>query len=112
MSWASCLCVNGCDKVWRSISVTRNDQLKCETKVDSIVHAYQVGFKTNFIKQKYYRTCVWYLNKVWSINFVDDNEMPMVEKMILLAKIFNSLEIANGNQIQLKNLEIFKFANS
>ena len=46
MSWASCLCVNACDKVCRSISVTWNDRLKCETKVDSIVHAYQVGFKT------------------------------------------------------------------
>ena len=48
MSWASCLYVNACDKVCRSIPVTQNDQLKCETKVDSIVHAYQVGFKTNF----------------------------------------------------------------
>ena len=28
--------------------------------------------------------------------------------MILLANIFTSLEIANGNQIQLKNLEFFK----
>ena len=34
-----------------------------------------------------------YLNKVWSTNFVDDNEIPTVEKMILLDKIFNSLEM-------------------
>ena len=40
-----------------------------------MVHAYQVGFKPIFIKQKYYRTCVWYLNKVGSANFVDDNEI-------------------------------------
>ena len=33
-------------------------------------------------------------------------------KMILLANISTSLEIANGNQIQLKNLEIFKSADS
>ena len=41
--------------------------------VDSIAHVYQVGLKPIFIKQKYYRTCVWYLNKVGSTNFVDDN---------------------------------------
>ena len=49
-------------------------------KVDSIVHVYQVGFKTIFIKWKYYRTCVWYLNKVWSINFVNNSEILAVEK--------------------------------
>ena len=49
-------------------------------KVDSIAHAYQVGLKTNFIKQKYYRTCVWHLNKVWSTNFEDDNATLAVEK--------------------------------
>ena len=32
--------------------------------------------------------------------------------MILLANISTSLEIANENQIQLKNLEIFKYADS
>ena len=40
---------------------------------------YQVGLKTNFIEQKYYRTCVWHLNKVWSTNFVDDNVTLAVE---------------------------------
>ena len=80
MSWALCLCVNACNKVCRSISVTQNDQLKCETKVDSIVILYHLGFKTNFIKQKCYRTCMWYWNKVWSTNFVDDNEILVVEK--------------------------------
>ena len=49
-------------------------------KVDSIAHVYQVGLKINFIKQKYYITCVWYLNKVWSTNFVDDSEIHTVEK--------------------------------
>ena len=55
---------------------------------------------------------MWYLNKVWSTNFVDDSEILAVEKMILLANIFTSLEIANWKQIQLKNLEISKSANS
>ena len=32
--------------------------------------------------------------------------------MIILAYISTSLEIVNENQIQLKNLEIFKFADS
>ena len=32
--------------------------------------------------------------------------------MILLANISTTLEIANENQIQLKNLEIFESANS
>ena len=36
--------------------------------------------KPIFIAQKYYRTCVWYLNKIGSANFVDDNEMLAVEK--------------------------------
>ena len=49
-----------------------------------------------------------YLNKVWSINFVDDSEILAVEKMILLANISTSLEIANWNQVQLKNLENFE----
>ena len=81
MSWASCLCVNACDKVCRSISVTWNDQLKCETKVDLIVMLYHLGLKPIFIKQKCYRTCMWYLNKVWSTNFVDDNEILVVKKL-------------------------------
>ena len=38
--------------------------------------------KPIFIEQKYYRTCVWYLNKVWSTNFVDDNEILAVENDI------------------------------
>ena len=46
----------------------------------SITHMYQVRFKTNFIEQKCYRTCMWRLNKVWNINFVDDNEILAVEK--------------------------------
>ena len=49
-------------------------------------------------------------NKVGSTNFVDDNEY-LRSKMILLANISTSLEITNGNQIQLKNLEICKFAD-
>ena len=49
---------------------------------------------------------MWYLNKVWSTNFVDEWN-TCGRKMILLANIFISLEIINGNQIQLKNLEIF-----
>ena len=49
-------------------------------KVDSIAHVYQVGLKTIFIKQKHYRTCVWHLNKVWSMDFVDDNEILAIEK--------------------------------
>ena len=80
MSWASWLCVNAYNKVCRSISITRNDQQKCETKVDSIVMLYHLGLKPIFIKQNCYRTCVWYLNKVWSANFVDDNEILAVEK--------------------------------
>ena len=36
---------------------------------------------------------MWYLNQVWSINFVDDNEIAAVKKMILLDKISNSLEM-------------------
>ena len=80
MSWASCLCVNACNKGCRSISVTQNDQRKYETKVNSIVMLYHLGFKINFIKQKCYRTYMWYLNKVWSTNFVDDDEIPVVEK--------------------------------
>ena len=39
----------------------------------------QVGGKPIFIEQKYYRTCVWHLNKVWSTNFVDDNATLVVE---------------------------------
>ena len=46
----------------------------------SITHMYQVRFKTNFIEQKCYRTCMWHLNKVWNINFVDDNEILAIEK--------------------------------
>ena len=80
MSWASCLCVNACDKACRIISVTQNDQQKCETKVDSIVHVYQVGFKTIFIKQKCYRTYMWHLNKVWNVRFVYNNEILGVER--------------------------------
>ena len=53
MSWASCLCINACDKVCRSISVTQNDQLKCEMKVDSIVMVCHLGFKTNFLLSEY-----------------------------------------------------------
>ena len=85
MSWASFLWVNACNRVCRSISVTRNDQQKCETKVDSIVMLYHLGsydLKPIFIKQKCYRTCMWYLNKVWSTKFVDDNEILMVKNDI------------------------------
>ena len=43
-------------------------------------HVYQVGLKPIFIEQKYYRTYMWHLNKVWSMNFIDDNEILVVEK--------------------------------
>ena len=51
---------------------------------------------------------MWYLNKVWSTNFVDDSEILVVEKMILLTNISTGLEIANWNQVQPKNLENFQ----
>ena len=38
------------------------------------------GLKLIFIEQKCYRTYMWRLNKVWNINFVDDNEILAVEK--------------------------------
>ena len=41
-------------------------------------HVYQVGFKT--IEQKYYRTYMRHLNRIWNMNFVDDNEIIVVEK--------------------------------
>ena len=46
----------------------------------SITHMYQLGFKIIFIEQKCYRTYMWRLNKVWNMNFVDDNEILVVEK--------------------------------
>ena len=60
--------------------MTRNDQLECETKVDSIVMLYHLSLKPFFIKQKCYRTYMRHINKVESINFVDDSEIPAVEK--------------------------------
>jgi hypothetical protein len=54
-------------------------------KFGSIAHVYQVRLKTNFYWEKYYRTYMWHLNKVWSTNFVDDNATLAVEKIILLA---------------------------
>ena len=50
---------------------------------------------------------MWHLIEVWNMNFVDDSEILAVEKMILLTNISTSLEIANWNQVQLKNLEKF-----
>ena len=38
------------------------------------------GCKLIFIEQKYYKTYVWHLNKVWGTNFVDDNETLSLEK--------------------------------
>ena len=38
------------------------------------------GLKPIFIEQKYYRTYMWHLTKVWSMNFVDDNKILAVEK--------------------------------
>ena len=38
------------------------------------------GFKSIFIEQKYYRTSIWHLNKVWNMNFVDNNATLAVEK--------------------------------
>ena len=49
-------------------------------KVDSIVHVYQVALKLIFIEQKCYRTYMWRLNKVWNMNFVDDNQILIVKK--------------------------------
>ena len=40
-----------------------------------------------------------HINKIGSTNFVDDSEILAVKKLILLANISTSLEIANGNQI-------------
>ena len=45
------LCVNTCAKVCRLISVTRNDQQKCEMKVNSIVMLYHLRLKTNFLSK-------------------------------------------------------------
>ena len=49
-------------------------------KSSSIIHVYQVGLKPIFIEQKYYRTYMWHFNKVWNMNFVDDNKILAVEK--------------------------------
>ena len=38
------------------------------------------GLKPIFIEQKYYRAYMWHLNKVWNMNFVDDNKILAVEK--------------------------------
>ena len=38
------------------------------------------GLKLSFIEQKCYRTYMWCLNKDWNMNFVDDNEILVVEK--------------------------------
>ena len=38
------------------------------------------GLKQIFIEQKYYRTYMGHLNKVWNMIFVDDNEILAVEK--------------------------------
>ena len=38
------------------------------------------GCKPIFIEQKYYRIYMWHLNKVWNMNFVDNNEIIAVEK--------------------------------
>ena len=49
-------------------------------KIYSITHVISsMVEKLFFIEQKYYRTCVWYLNKVWSTNFVYDNATFAVE---------------------------------
>ena len=50
-------------------------------KIYSITHVMSSRVeKPIFIEQKYYRTCVSYLNKVWNMNFVDDNEILAVKK--------------------------------
>ena len=47
----------------------------------SITHVIiKSGFKPIFIEQKYYRTSIWHLKKVWNMKFVDDNETLAVEK--------------------------------
>ena len=46
--------------------------------------------KPIFIEQKYNRTCVWYLNKVWSTNFIDDNEILAAKK---ITNISNNLKM-------------------
>ena len=55
---------------------------------------------------------MWYLNKVWSTNFVDDNEIPAVKKMILLANISNSLEMQFEIEFNSKLRKILKFVGS
>ena len=52
MLWASCLCVNVCDKVCRSISVTQNDQQKYKTKVNSISHVISLKVENQFLLSK------------------------------------------------------------
>ena len=39
---------------------------------------------------------MWRLNKVWNMNFIDDNEILAVKKITLLANISNSLEMQLG----------------
>ena len=36
---------------------------------------------------------MWHLNRIWNMNFVDDNEILAVEKITLLANISNSLKM-------------------
>ena len=46
-----------------------------------MIHAIiKQGCKPIFIEQKYYRTYMWRLNKVWNMNFIFDNEILAVEK--------------------------------
>ena len=49
---------------------------------------------------------MWYLNKIGSANFVDDNEI--LWKIILLRNIFNSLEMQFEIEFNSKNLEKFQ----
>ena len=61
--------------------MTQNDQLECKTKSYSTIRTIiKYGCKAIFIEQNYYRTYIWGLNKVWSVNFVEDDEIIAVEK--------------------------------
>ena len=52
MSWASCLCVNAYDKVCRSISVTRNDQLKLQNESWFDSHVISLKVENQFLLSK------------------------------------------------------------
>ena len=52
MSWASYFCVNACDKTCRSISVTRNDQLKLRNESWFDNHVISLKVENQFLLSK------------------------------------------------------------